>query len=78
MTSKLLSIKCCPPKQGPLVPSLSTQPPRGGSYRYFVRGKTYMPTQVSKFLLLTVGLVPVMFVGRICFTSSKEKTFKTI
>lgn len=46
MSDKLLSIKCRPLKHESSA-SLSAPPPRGGSYRYFVRGKTYKPTEVG-------------------------------
>ena len=48
MTTKLLSIKHRPTRtEGQSLLSLSQLVPRGGTYRYFVRGRTYKPTDVS-------------------------------
>lgn len=47
MSSKLLNIKARSPKQAAFVSTPYALPPKGGSYRYFVRGKTYKPTQVK-------------------------------
>lgn len=49
MSTKLLNIKARLPKQLSSVPSPYTATPRGGSYRYFVRGKTYKPIAVSTY-----------------------------
>lgn len=50
MTTKLLSIKHRPARvevgDHPLL-SLTQPTPKGGTYRYFVRGRTYKPTDVS-------------------------------
>lgn len=46
MSSKLLSIKFRPVKEELVEMSASPVPPKGGSYRYFMRGKTYQPTEV--------------------------------
>ena len=48
MTTRLLSIKYAPPKSS--QPSLTQATPtlKGGTYRYFVRGRSYKPTPVSK------------------------------
>lgn len=48
MTTRLLSIKHRPQREAPTPPSLSAPTPRGGTYRYFVRGKTYKPASVSQ------------------------------
>lgn len=52
MTSKLLSIKSRPFKRDAEEGSLSAVPPRSGSYRYFMRGKSYQPTEVSSVELV--------------------------
>ncbi len=46
MSSKFLSIKYRLPKLDSAL-SLPSGPPRGGSYRYFMRGKSYRPATVG-------------------------------
>lgn len=65
MTTKLLSIKHRPARVDVDDPMLSlTRPaPRGGTYRYFVRGKTYKPTDVSLDLCVCVYGIIIGEVG---------------
>ena len=51
MTTKLLSIKCRPQRKDDTP---SNMIPRGGTYRYFVRGKSYKPASVSVCVKLNV------------------------
>lgn len=72
MSSKLLNIKTCPPKGATLVSS-ETLPPKGGSYRYFMRGKTYKPTQVRSSFQFNFYDTRLCFCeGGICGNSAKR------